>query len=84
MEFWLWLVLCCCRGREAESERTQIGGRSRRFGATAAVSDMSKFCKAVRVRRLSKSGSGRTYDRSNAHDGARKLYKTSPNKKAPI
>lgn len=82
--FWLGLVLVLLpRDKTAESEKApQIGAADAVQAATAAVSDMSQFCKrqpgACEV-----GGQAATILGQRAQDGARKLYKIITDKKSP-
>jgi Family of unknown function (DUF5330) len=84
MAFWLGLVLVLLpREKTPESEKLpQIGASEAVSAATAAVSDMSQFCKrqpgACEV-----GGQAATVIGQRATDGARKLYKIITDKKAP-
>jgi hypothetical protein len=84
MAFWLGLVLVLLpREKTPESEKLpQIGASEAVSAATAAVSDMSQFCKrqpgACEV-----GGQAATVIGQRATEGARKLYKIITDKKAP-
>ena len=84
MVFWLGLVLVLLpRDKTPESEKLpQIGVSQAVQAATAAVTDMSQFCKrhpaACEV-----GGQAATVIGARAQDGARKLYQTITDKKAP-
>jgi hypothetical protein len=82
MAFWLGLVLVLLpREKTPESEKLpQIGASEAVSAATAAVSDMSQFCKrqpgACEV-----GGQAATAIGQRATEGARKLYKIITDKK---
>ena len=84
MAFWLGLVLVLLpREKTPESEKLpQIGVSEAVQAATAAVSDMSQFCKrqpaACQV-----GGEAATVIGARAQEGARKLYQTITDKKSP-
>jgi hypothetical protein len=84
MAFWLGLVLVLLpRDKTPESERLpQIGVSEAVQAATAAVTDMSQFCKrqpaACQV-----GGEAATVIGVRAQEGARKIYQTITDKKAP-
>ncbi|HKS17928.1 MAG TPA: DUF5330 domain-containing protein [Bradyrhizobium sp.] len=84
LTFWLGLVLVLLpRDRTPESEKLpQIGATEAVQAATAAVSDMSQFCKrqpgACEV-----GGQAATVIGRRAAEGARKLYQIITDKKAP-
>jgi hypothetical protein len=84
MAFWLGLVLVLLpREKTPESEKLpQIGVSEAVQAATAAVSDMSQFCKrqpaACQV-----GGEAATAIGARAQEGARKLYQTITDKKSP-
>ena len=84
MAFWLGLVLVLLpREKTPESEKLpQIGASEAVSAATAAVSDMSQFCKrqpgACEV-----GGQAATVIGQRATEGARKLYRIITDKKAP-
>jgi hypothetical protein len=84
MAFWLGLVLVLLpREQTPESEKLpQIGASEAVSAATAAVSDMSQFCKrqpgACEV-----GGQAATAIGQRAQEGARKLYQIITDKKPP-
>jgi hypothetical protein len=84
MAFWLGLVLVLLpREKTPESEKLpQIGVSEAVQAATAAVSDMSQFCKrqpaACQV-----GGEAATVIGARAQEGARKLYQGITDKKSP-
>ncbi len=84
MAFWLGLVLVLLpREKTPESEKLpQIGVSEAVQAATAAVSDMSQFCKrqpaACQV-----GGEAASVIGARAQEGARKLYQTITDKKSP-
>ena len=84
MAFWLGLVLVLLpRERTPESEKLpQIGASEAVSAATAAVSDMSQFCKRQPAA-CEVGGQAATVIGQRATDGARKLYKIITDKKAP-
>ena len=83
MAFWLGLVLVLLpRERTPESEKLpQIGASEAVSAATAAVSDMSQFCKRQPAA-CEVGGQAATVIGQRATDGARKLYKIITDKKA--
>jgi hypothetical protein len=84
MAFWLGLVLVLLpREKTPESEKLpQIGASEAVSAATAAVSDVSQFCKrqptACQV-----GGQAATTIGQRATEGARKLYQIITDKKPP-
>src|ERR1700719_2658721 len=84
MAFWLGLVLVLLpRERTPESEKLpQVGAAEAVSAATAAVSDMSQFCKRQPAA-CEVGGQAATVIGQRAQDGARKLYQIIPGKKAP-
>ena len=84
MAFWLGLVLVLLpREKTPESEKLpQIGASEAVSAATAAVSDMSQFCKR-QPGVCEVGGQAATVIGQRATDGARKLYKIITDKKAP-
>jgi hypothetical protein len=84
MAFWLGLVLVLLpREKTPESEKLpQIGASQAVQAATAAVSDMSQFCKRQPAA-CEVGGQAATVIGQRAEDGARKLYKIITDKKTP-
>jgi hypothetical protein len=84
MAFWLGLVLVLLpREKTPESGKLpQIGTSEAVSAATAAVSDMSQFCKR-QPSACEVGGQAATVIGQRATDGARKLYKIIIDKKAP-
>jgi hypothetical protein len=84
MAFWLGLVLVLLpREKTPESEKLpQIGASEAVSAATAAVSDMSQFCKRQPAA-CEVGGQAATVIGQRATDGARKLYHVITDKKAP-
>jgi hypothetical protein len=84
MVFWLGLVLVLLpRDKTPESEKLpQIGVSQAVQAATAAVTDMSQFCKRQPAA-CEVGGQAATVVGARAQDGARKLYQTITDKKAP-
>jgi len=84
MAFWLGLVLVLLpREKTPESEKLpQIGASEAVSAATAAVSDMSQFCKRQPAA-CEVGGQAATAIGQRATDGARKLYKIITDKKSP-
>jgi Family of unknown function (DUF5330) len=86
--FWLGLVLVLLpRDKTPESEKLpQIGAADAVQAATAAVSDMSQFCKRQPAA-CEVGGQAATIIGQRAQDGARKIYQIindkNDNKKAP-
>ena len=84
MAFWLGLVLVLLpREKTPESEKLpQLGASEAVSAATAAVSDMSQFCKRQPAA-CEVGGQAATVIGQRATDGARKLYQIITDKKAP-
>ncbi|MBU6462330.1 MAG: DUF5330 domain-containing protein [Bradyrhizobium sp.] len=84
MAFWLGLVLVLLpREKTPESEKLpQIGASQAVQAATAAVSDMSQFCKRQPAA-CEVGGQAATVIGHRAEDGARKLYRIITDKRAP-
>ncbi len=84
MAFWLGLVLVLLpREKTPESQKLpQIGASEAVSAATAAVSDMSQFCKRQPAA-CEVGGQAATAIGQRAEDGARKLYRIITDKKAP-
>ena len=84
MAFWLGLVLVLLpREKTPESDKLpQIGASEAVSAATAAVSDMSQFCKRQPAA-CEVGGQAATVIGPRATDGARKLYHVITDKKAP-
>jgi hypothetical protein len=84
MAFWLGLVLVLLpREKTPESEKLpQIGASQAVQAATAAVSDMSQFCKRQPAA-CEVGGQAATVIGQRAEDGARKLYHIITDKRAP-
>jgi len=83
MAFWLGLVLVLLpRDKTPESGKPQIGASEAVSAATAAVSDMSQFCKRQPAA-CEVGGQAATAIGQRAQDGARKLYQIITDKKAP-
>jgi hypothetical protein len=82
--FWLGLVLVLLpRDKTPESDKLpQIGASDAVQAATAAVSDMSQFCKRQPAA-CEVGGQAATVIGQRAEDGARKLYRIITDKKAP-
>jgi hypothetical protein len=83
--FWLGLVLVLLpRDKTPESEKLpQIGAADAVQAATAAVSDMSQFCKRQPTA-CEVGGQAATIIGQRAQDGARKIYQIINDKKEPI
>ena len=83
MCFWLGLVLVLLpRDRTPESEKLpQISVSDAVTAATAAVSDMSQFCKR-QPQACEVGGQAATVIGVRAQDGARKIYRSVTDKKA--
>ena len=83
MAFWLGLVLVLLpRDKTAESDKLpQIGASEAVSAATAAVSDMSQFCKRQPAA-CEVGGQAATAIGQRAQEGARKLYHIITDKKA--
>jgi hypothetical protein len=84
MAFWLGLVLVLLpREKTPESEKLpQIGASEAVQAATAAVSDMSQFCKRQPTA-CEVGGQAATVIGQRAQQGARKLYRIITDKKSP-
>ena len=84
MAFWLGLVLVLLpRDKTPESDKLpQIGASEAVQAATAAVSDMSQFCKRQPAA-CEVGGQAATVIGHRAQDGARKLYQIIIDKRAP-
>jgi hypothetical protein len=84
MVFWLGLVLVLLpRDKTPESDKMpQIGASEAVSAATAAVSDMSQFCKRQPAA-CEVGGQAATVIGQRATEGARKLYQIITDKKAP-
>ena len=82
MAFWLGLVLVLLpREKTPESDKVpQVGASEAVSAATAAVSDMSQFCKRQPAA-CEVGGQAATVIGQRAQDGARKLYKIITDKK---
>jgi hypothetical protein len=84
MAFWLGLVLVLLpRDKTPESEKApQIGATEAVQAATAAVSDMTQFCKRQPAA-CEVGGQAATVIGQRAQDGARKLYQIITDKRSP-
>jgi len=84
MVFWLGLVLVLLpRDKTPESEKLpQLNASEAVSAATAAVSDMSQFCKR-QPQACEVGGQAATAIGHRAQDGARKLYQIITDKRAP-
>jgi hypothetical protein len=84
LAFWLGLVLVLLpREKTPVSEKLpQIGASEAVSAATAAVSDMSQFCKRQPAA-CEVGGQAATVIGQRAEEGARKLYRIITDKKAP-
>jgi hypothetical protein len=84
MAFWLGLVLVLLpREKTPESEKLpQLGASEAVSAATAAVSDMSQFCKRQPAA-CEVGGQAATVIGHRAQEGARKLYQIITDKKSP-
>ena len=82
MAFWLGLVLVLLpREKTPESDKApQVGASEAVSAATAAVSDMSQFCKRQPAA-CEVGGQAATAIGQRAQDGARKIYKIITDKK---
>jgi hypothetical protein len=82
--FWLGLVLVLLpREKTAETDKApQVGAAEAVQAATAAVSDMSQFCKRQPTA-CDVGGQAATMIGQRAQEGARKLYQIITDKKAP-
>jgi hypothetical protein len=83
MAFWLGLVLVLLpRDKTPESDKMpQLGASEAVSAATAAVSDMSQFCKRQPAA-CEVGGQAATVLTHRAQDGARKLYQIITDKRA--
>ena len=83
MAFWLGLVLVLLpRDKTPESEKLpQVGASEAVSAATAAVSDMSQFCKRQPAA-CEVGGQAATVLTHRAQDGARKLYQIITDKRS--
>jgi Family of unknown function (DUF5330) len=83
MAFWLGLVLVLLpRDKTPESEKLpQVGASDAVSAATAAVSDMSQFCKRQPAA-CEVGGQAATVIGHRAQEGARKLYQIITDKRA--
>ena len=83
MAFWLGLVLVLLpREKTPESEKLpQVGASEAVSAATAAVSDMTQFCKRQPAA-CEVGGQAATVIGQRAQDGARKLYQIITDKKS--
>ena len=84
MAFWLGLVLVLLpRDKTPESDKLpQVGASEAVSAASAAVSDMSQFCKRQPAA-CEVGGQAATVLGQRAQDGARKLYQIITDKRAP-
>jgi hypothetical protein len=84
MVFWLGLVLVLLpRDKTLESDKLpQVGASEAVSAATAAVSDMSQFCKRQPAA-CEVGGQAATVLGQRAQDGARKLYRIITDKRSP-
>jgi hypothetical protein len=84
MAFWLGLVLVLLpREKTPESEKLpQVGASEAVSAATAAVSDMTQFCKRQPAA-CEVGGQAATVIGHRAQEGARKLYQIITDKRAP-
>jgi hypothetical protein len=84
MAFWLGLVLVLLpRDKTPESEKLpQVGASEAVSAATAAVSDVSQFCKRQPAA-CEVGGQAATVIGERAQAGARKLYRIITDKRAP-
>ena len=84
MAFWLGLVLVLLpREKTLESEKLpQVGASEAVSAATAAVSDMSQFCKRQPAA-CEVGGQAATVIGQRAQQGARKLYQIITDKRPP-
>jgi hypothetical protein len=82
MAFWLGLVLVLLpREKNAESQKLpQISAQEAVLAATAAVSDMSQFCKR-QPSACEVGGQAATVIGARAQEGARKIYQIMTDKK---
>jgi Family of unknown function (DUF5330) len=84
MAFWVGLVLVLLpREKTPESDKVpQIGAAEAVQAATAAVQDMTQFCKRQPAA-CEVGGQAATVIGQRAQDGARKIYKIMIDKRAP-
>src|SRR6202043_1934523 len=84
MAFWLGLVLVLLpREKTPESDKLpQVGASEAVSAASAAVSDMSQFCKRQPAA-CEVGGQAATVIGQRAQEGARKLYQIITDKKSP-
>ena len=84
MAFWLGLVLVLLpREKTPESDKLpQVGASEAVSAATAAVSDMTQFCKRQPAA-CEVGGQAATVIGQRAQDGARKLYRIITDKRPP-
>src|SRR5580700_3029769 len=84
MAFWLGLVLVLLpRDKNAESQKLpQISAQEAVQAATAAVSDMSQFCKR-QPSACEVGGQAATVIGARAQEGARKIYQIITDKRSP-
>jgi len=84
MAFWIGLVLVLLpRDKTPESDKSpQVGASEAVSAATAAVSDMSQFCKRQPAA-CEVGGQAATAIGQRAQAGARKLYQIITDKRAP-
>jgi hypothetical protein len=84
MAFWLGLVLVLLpREKTPESDKLpQVGASQAVSAATAAVSDMTQFCKRQPAA-CEVGGQAATVIGHRAQEGARKLYQIITDKRAP-
>jgi hypothetical protein len=84
MAFWLGLVLVLLpREKTPESDKLpQLGASEAVSAATAAVSDMSQFCKRQPAA-CEVGGQAATVIGHRAQEGARKLYQIITDKRSP-
>jgi hypothetical protein len=84
MAFWLGLVLVLLpREKTPDSEKLpQLGASEAVSAATAAVSDMSQFCKRQPAA-CEVGGQAATVIGHRAQEGARKLYQIITDKRSP-
>ena len=84
MAFWLGLVLVLLpREKTPESDKLpQVGASEAVSAATAAVSDMSQFCKRQPAA-CEVGGQAATVIGHRAQEGARKLYQIITDKRSP-
>jgi hypothetical protein len=84
MAFWLGLVLVLLpRDKSPDQDKLpQVGASQAVSAATAAVSDMSQFCKR-QPQACEVGGQAATVIGHRAQEGARKLYQIITDKKSP-